>query len=115
MISKVVCQVEDNKDPVEIIEAMFPIASMTGVPKISAVKIIDELEDFQRELYSGCIGYFTPENDFDFNVVIRSLFYNASSNKLSYAVGGAIINASDPKEEYEETLLKAKAIQSLFN
>ena len=115
MISKVVCEVEDKKDPVEIVQAMFPIASMTGVPKISALKIIEELEDFQRELYSGSIGYFTPENDFDFNVVIRSLFYNASSNKLSYAVGGAIINASDPKEEYEETLLKAKAIQSLFN
>lgn len=115
MISKVVCEVDDTIDSVEIIKAMFPMASMTGVPKISAIKIIDELEDFKRELYSGCIGYFTPESDFDFNVVIRSLFYNASNHKLSYAVGGAIINASDPEEEYDETLLKAKAIQSLFN
>ena len=115
MISKVVCEVDEKKDSIDIIEAMFPIASMTGVPKISALKIIEELENFKREMYSGCIGFFTPEDDFDFNVVIRSLFYNATTNALSYAVGGAIINASTPEEEYEETILKAKAIQSLFN
>ena len=75
----------------------------------------EPIENFKREMYSGCIGFFTPEDDFDFNVVIRSLFYNATTNALSYAVGGAIINASTPEEEYEETILKAKAIQSLFN
>lgn len=115
MISRVVCETENNSSDVEVIEALFPIPSMTGVPKISALQILEELENFKRELYAGCIGYFTPTHDFDFNVVIRSLCYNQNSKQLSYAVGGAIIDASDPEEEYQETLLKAQAIQGLFN
>ncbi len=115
MISTISCQIADNQDGVSAIEALFPIASMTGVPKIRAMELIEEHEDFQRELYSGCIGYFTPSHDFDFNVVIRSLFYNSTSRSLSYAAGGAIIDASDPEAEYDESILKAKAITNLFS
>ncbi len=115
LISKVSCRIPQHSNGVEVLQELFPIASMTGVPKISALEIIEEQEDFKRELYSGCIGYFTPDNDFDFNVVIRSLFYDAANEKLSYSVGGAIIDDSDPESEYEETLVKAKAIQSILS
>jgi para-aminobenzoate synthetase component 1 len=86
------------------------MGSMTGAPKISAMKIIEELEETKRGLYSGAVGYFSPENDFDFNVVIRSILYNAATNYVSFSVGSAITSQSNPEQEYEECLLKAKAM-----
>ena len=83
---------------------------MTGAPKISAMKIIEELEETKRGLYSGAVGYFSPENDFDFNVVIRSILYNAQEKYVSFSVGSAITSQSNPEQEYEECLLKAKAM-----
>eukprot|EP01137_Pigoraptor_chileana_P015911 Opistho-2@72319 len=73
MISTIVSNVDVTTSPVEIIKTTFPMGSMTGAPKISAMNIIEDLEETKRGLYSGAIGYFTPENDFDFNVVIRSI------------------------------------------
>ena len=90
------------------------MGSMTGAPKISAMKIIEELEDAKRGLYSGAVGYFTPEGDFDFNVVIRSILYNATRKYISYSVGGAITAKSIPENEYEECLLKAKAMREVL-
>lgn len=87
------------------------MGSMTGAPKISAMKIIEALEDAKRGLYSGAIGYFDPHGDFDFNVMIRSIFYNAERRYASYSVGGAITANSIPDKEYEECLLKAKAMR----
>jgi para-aminobenzoate synthetase component 1 len=110
MISTVVSEAENTISPTEIIRTTFPMGSMTGAPKISAMKIIEELEETKRGLYSGSIGYFTPENDFDFNVVIRSILYNADENYLSFSVGSAITSLSQPELEYEECLLKAKAM-----
>ena len=110
MISTVVSTVENATSPIEILRTTFPMGSMTGAPKISAMKIIEELEETKRGLYSGAIGYFTPENDFDFNVVIRSILYNANEKYLSFSVGSAITSLSIPEEEYEECLLKAKAM-----
>lgn len=110
MISTVVSHVEDAISPVEIIRTTFPMGSMTGAPKISAMNIIEELEETKRGLYSGSIGYFTPENDFDFNVVIRSILYNSKQKYLSFSVGSAITSLADPEQEYEECLLKAKAL-----
>ncbi len=101
---------ESNKSPIEIIENSFPMGSMTGAPKVSAMNIIEKLEETKRGLYSGAIGYFTPEGDFDFNVVIRSILYNESNQYLSFSVGSAITSLSDPEMEYEECLLKAKAM-----
>lgn len=110
MISTVVSNVEIAASPVEIIKTTFPMGSMTGAPKISAMNIIEELEETKRGLYSGAVGYFTPENDFDFNVVIRSILYNAIEKYLSFSVGSAITSLAVPEQEYEECLLKAKAM-----
>ncbi|MFT4699041.1 MAG: para-aminobenzoate synthetase component 1, partial [Flavobacteriaceae bacterium] len=88
--------------------------SMTGAPKISAMKIMEEQEDAKRGLYSGAIGYFTPEGNFDFNVIIRSILYNAAHKYVSYSVGGAITAKSIPENEYEECLLKAKAMREVL-
>ena len=87
------------------------MGSMTGAPKISAMKIIEEEEETKRGLYSGAVGYFTPEGDFDFNVVIRSILYNASNDYVSFSVGSAITSLSEIEKEYEECLLKAKALK----
>jgi para-aminobenzoate synthetase component 1 len=110
MISTVVSEVENTTSPIQIIKSTFPMGSMTGAPKISAMNIIEELEETKRGLYSGAVGYFTPNGDFDFNVVIRSILYNSSNQYLSFSVGSAITSQSIPENEYEECLLKAKAM-----
>ncbi len=114
MISTVVAQVSKDKNPIDIIKETFPMGSMTGAPKISAMKIIEELESFRRGLYSGAVGYFTPEGDFDFNVVIRSILYNATKKYVSFSVGSAITSKAIPEKEYEECLLKAKAMREVL-
>ncbi|KAB1067153.1 anthranilate synthase component I family protein [Tamlana haliotis] len=111
MISTVTSRVEVSTHPVDIIKSTFPMGSMTGAPKISAMKIIENLEETKRGVYSGAIGYFTPNNDFDFNVVIRSILYNATKKYVSYSVGSAITAKSNPLKEYEECLIKAKAMR----
>lgn len=115
MISTVVSNVEIATSPVEIIKTTFPMGSMTGAPKISAMNIIEDLEETKRGLYSGAVGYFTPENDFDFNVVIRSILYNAKEKYLSFSVGSAITSLAAPEQEYDECLLKAKAMFTVLS
>jgi para-aminobenzoate synthetase component 1 len=110
MISTVTSRVEKNLSPVEIIRNAFPMGSMTGAPKIRAMQLIEVYESTKRGLYSGSVGYFTPDGDFDFNVIIRSILYNEDKNYLSFTVGGAITSKSDPEKEFEETLLKADAM-----
>ncbi|NND63094.1 MAG: anthranilate synthase component I family protein [Flavobacteriaceae bacterium] len=111
MISTVRCEIDEETSPVEIIKQTFPMGSMTGAPKISAMKIIEEMEDAKRGLYSGAVGYFDPKSNFDFNVVIRSILYNEKKRYVSYSVGGAITSKSIPENEYEECLIKAKAMR----
>ncbi|TXI64275.1 MAG: anthranilate synthase component I family protein [Flavobacterium sp.] len=110
MISTIVSEVENTTSPVEILRTTFPMGSMTGAPKISAMQIIEALEETKRGLYSGAVGYFTLNGDFDFNVVIRSILYNAKNQYLSFSVGSAITSQAIPEMEYEECLLKAKAM-----
>lgn len=110
MISTISGQLKTEKDLVDALKGAFPMGSMTGAPKISAMDIIDQLEVTKRGLYSGAFGYIKPNQDCDFNVVIRSIQYNASTKYLSFMVGSAITYDSDPIKEYEECLLKAKAI-----
>jgi para-aminobenzoate synthetase component 1 len=110
MISTVVSEVDVSTSAVDLLRTTFPMGSMTGAPKISAMHIIETLEETKRGLYSGAIGYFTPEGDFDFNVVIRSILYNAKNQYVSFSVGSAITAKAIPEEEYEECLLKAKAM-----
>jgi para-aminobenzoate synthetase component 1 len=114
MISTITSQIDEKTHPVDVIRTTFPMGSMTGAPKISAMKIIEELEETKRGLYSGAVGYFSPDGDFDFNVIIRSILYNASKNYVSYSVGGAITAKSNPLDEYEECLIKAKAMREVL-
>ena len=111
MISTVVSELKDDVHLIDVIKDTFPMGSMTGAPKISAMKIIETLEETKRGLYSGTVGYFTPMGNFDFNVVIRSILYDSEKKYLSFSVGSAITAKSTPDKEYEECLLKAKAMQ----
>jgi para-aminobenzoate synthetase component 1 len=115
MISTVTAKLDKQYSAVDAIKTTFPMGSMTGAPKISALKIIDELEETKRGLYSGAVGYFTPNGDFDFNVVIRSILYNEEKKYVSFSVGSAITSQSIPEKEYEECLLKAKAMLEVLS
>ncbi|QED37462.1 aminodeoxychorismate synthase component I [Antarcticibacterium arcticum] len=115
MISTISAKLEEGIPPVEVLRATFPMGSMTGAPKISAMKIIEELEESRRGLYSGAVGYFNPEGDFDFNVVIRSILYNSLAKYVSFSVGGAITSRSIPEMEFEECLLKSEAMRKALD
>lgn len=115
MISTIVSEVSSQTAPVEILRTTFPMGSMTGAPKIAAMQFIEELEETKRGLYSGAIGYFTPKGNFDFNVVIRSILYNANNQYLSFSVGSAVTSQAIPEMEYEECMLKAKALFEVLN
>lgn len=110
LVSTVVSEVGPQTAATEVIKDSFPMGSMTGAPKISAMEIIEKLEETKRGLYSGAAGYFTPNGGFDFNVVIRSILYNAQNRYASFSVGSAITAEATPAKEYEECLLKAKAM-----
>ncbi|MFP5436347.1 MAG: anthranilate synthase component I family protein [Bacteroidia bacterium] len=114
LISTVVSHVDTSVQPEEVLRTTFPMGSMTGAPKISAMQIIENLEETKRGLYSGAVGYFTPDGDFDFNVVIRSILYNEQNGYVSFSVGSAITVEAVPEKEYEECLLKAKAMHSVL-
>ena len=114
MISTVTSKLDWQYSAVEAIKKSYPMGSMTGAPKISAMKIIDHLEETKRGLYSGAVGYFTPNGDFDFNVVIRSVLYNQENKYVSFSVGSAITALSTAENEYEECLLKAKAMHEIL-
>jgi len=110
MISTVVCEMREDITAVEAIKNTFPMGSMTGAPKISAMQLMEQYERTKRGVYSGAVGYFSPDEDFDFNVVIRTVLYNSVKKYLSFHVGSAITYHADAEKEYEECLLKAKAI-----
>ena len=114
LISTVVSEVKSTTSGAEIIRTTFPMGSMTGAPKLSAMQIIEKFEETKRGLYSGSIGYFEPNGDFDFNVVIRSILYNKTQKYVSFSVGSAITAASESAVEYEECLLKAKAMRQVL-
>lgn len=114
MISTVTSRLDPQYSPIDVLRTTFPMGSMTGAPKISVMNIIENLEETKRGLYSGSIGYFTPEGDFDFNVVIRSILYNQENKYASFSVGSAITSLSIPENEYEECLLKAKAMHEVL-
>jgi len=114
MISTITSKLDHQYTVADVIKTTFPMGSMTGTPKVSVLKIIEELEETKRGLYSGAVGYFTPNGDFDFNVVIRSILYNQEKKYASFSVGSAITSQSIPKMEYEECLLKAKAMREVL-
>jgi para-aminobenzoate synthetase component 1 len=115
MVTTVNCKINNKINFETIIDATFPMASMTGAPKQSAMNLIDESELFSRKYYSGTFGFIKPNGDFELPVVIRSLFYNSETNELSFSVGGAITNLSNPEQELEECLLKAQTMLNAVN
>jgi para-aminobenzoate synthetase component 1 len=113
MISTISCDIDNKTSFTDIIKATFPMGSMTGAPKLKAMQLIDQFEDFSRGIYSGTVGYIAPNGDFDFNVVIRSMIYNTKTKYLSCPVGGAITIDSDPEKEYEECQIKISRILNM--
>lgn len=114
MISTISGELKDGIDFTDIIRASFPMGSMTGAPKKRVMELIEQYETTRRGIFSGTLGYITPGGDFDFNVIIRSIMYNASSEYLSFQTGSAITFYSDPSAEWEECLLKAEAMKKCF-
>ncbi|UPZ13508.1 anthranilate synthase component I family protein [Flavobacterium humidisoli] len=114
MISTITSKLDPQYSAIDVLKTTFPMGSMTGAPKISVMEIVENLEETKRGLYSGAVGYFTPEGDFDFNVVIRSILYNEENKYVSFSVGSAITSLSIPEKEYEECLLKAKAMHEVL-
>jgi len=115
MISTVSAKLKDNVPFTDAIRYSFPMGSMTGAPKFKVMQLIKQYEKSRRGLFAGTIGYITPQGNFDFNVIIRSLFYNASTKHLSYQTGGAITYDSIPAKEWEEMRLKAWALERIFS
>jgi para-aminobenzoate synthetase component 1 len=110
LISTISCTVPSSIGWVDLIKTTFPMGSMTGAPKLSAMKLISAHEKTERGIYSGSIGYIEPNGNFDFNVVIRSVQYDMLSGKVSCHVGGAITALCNASDEYKECLLKAEAV-----
>jgi para-aminobenzoate synthetase component 1 len=115
MVSTISCELKENISFEKIITSTFPMASMTGAPKLRAMTLIDEFENFERGNYSGAMGIIDEKGDYTLSVIIRSIFYNSNTKYLSIAVGGAITYLSEPEKEYEECLLKAKALLKVLN
>ena len=114
MVSKISAQLHSDVDVLDVIKNAFPMGSMTGAPKVRSMQLIEQLESSKRGLYSGAFGYITPDNEADFNVVIRSLMFDESKKVLSIHAGGAIVYDSNPEEEYQECLQKIKGFLELL-
>lgn len=114
MISTISCELDPKTHFIEAIKNTFPMGSMTGAPKIRSMELIDQYEKSKRGAFSGSFGCISPDGDFDFNVIIRTILYNAETRYLSFQVGGAITYAANASEEYEECLLKASAIMKVL-
>lgn len=115
LVSTVKCEIRSEAGLNEIIEATFPMASMTGAPKRSAMDLIAQFENFDRKYYSGTMGMTEANGDFELCVIIRSVFYNEKSRRVSFAVGSAITHLCDPEKEYEECMLKANSMLKALN
>ena len=115
MISTVSATLDERIDPVDAIKNTFPPGSMTGAPKIKAMQLAEYFEVSKRSIYAGSAGYFSPGGDFDFNVIIRTVLYNAAKKYLSFQVGSAITFQSEAAAEYEECLLKASAMMQVLS
>ncbi len=114
MISTVSGSLTLPDDLAKIFKATFPMGSMTGAPKKRVMELIEVYEKTKRGIFSGSLGYITPEGDFDFNVVIRSIVYNSLDRYLSIQGGSAITFNSVPEKEYEECLLKIEAMKNVL-
>jgi para-aminobenzoate synthetase component 1 len=110
MISTVTATLHADRDPYDALVSCFPPASMTGAPKIRAMQLISEAEWSPRGLFSGSLGFFAPDGTGDFNVVIRTVVYNAENGSLSLRTGSAITARCEPAKEWDECTLKARSV-----
>lgn len=115
MVSTVQCELKEDVNFDSIISATFPMPSMTGAPKIRAMQLIDETEQFKRKEYSGALGVIDQNGSFNLSVLIRTIVYDQQTKRLSFAVGSAITHLCDPEAEYDECLLKANALIKAIN
>ena|GEM_PF-2055043 len=115
MISTVSCELRPEIHPLRAVLSAFPMGSMTGAPKIRAMQLIDQNEDFARGLYSGSVGYFAPDGSFDLNVMIRTVFFDATTGRLRIPTGSALTISANAESEYAECLLKAEALINRFS
>ncbi len=115
MISTVVSKLQSDIHFTDAIKKAFPMGSMTGAPKVRAMQIIEEYESTRRGLYSGAVGYISPNHNFDFNVIIRSILYNQTNKFINFMAGSAITIRSEPEKEYQECLLKASSMAKALN
>jgi para-aminobenzoate synthetase len=107
LVSTISGTLEPDRTPVECVRACFPGGSMTGAPKLRTMSIIDDIERCARGVYSGAIGYFGVDGTVDLNIVIRTIVLRPGATTIG--AGGAIVMQSDPVEEFDEILLKARA------
>ena len=114
MVSTISGELRDDITFTDMIRATFPMGSMTGAPKRRVMELIEKYERTKRGIFSGAVGYIDAKGNFDLNVVIRSIMYNATTNYVSYQVGSGITFYSEPEKEYEECLLKAEAIRRVL-
>lgn len=110
MVSTIEATLEPDRNAFDAVRASFPMASMTGAPKISAMRLIDEHEPRARGLYSGTMGFFAPDGTADLNVIIRSLLFDAASGQLCILTGSALTAQCDPAAEWEECRVKFNSI-----
>jgi para-aminobenzoate synthetase component 1 len=110
MVSTVAARIRPGHTPFDMVRVAFPMASMTGAPKISAMKLIDEAEDQARGLYSGSLGFFAPDGTGDLNVVIRTLLFDRTTGVASLSTGSALTAQCDPEQEWEECEVKARSV-----
>lgn len=115
LISTITGRVDKEIAFEDVIKACFPMGSMTGAPKRKVLELIHQYESGCRGIFSGTVGYISPENNFDWNVVIRSIMYNESTGYVGYKVGSGITFYSNPEQEYEECMLKAYAMQKVLS
>jgi len=115
MISTIDAKLDTRLHWTDAIAATFPMGSMTGAPKYKAMQLAEQFEDMDRGLFSGTIGFITPSGNFDFNVVIRSIFYDGDNKRVSFSAGSAITIGSDAEKEYDECRLKTSAIRKTLN
>lgn len=115
MISTVSGVVKEDLGFADIIRASFPMGSMTGAPKKKVMELIEQYERTRRGIFSGAVGYIDPNGDFDLNVVIRSIMYNAATHDVSIQAGSGITFYSEPEQEWEECLMKVEAMRAAIS
>lgn len=112
MVSEIKGKLKNDINETDIFTALFPGGSITGAPKERAMQIIDQLESYNRDIYTGALGYITKSGEMDFNIAIRTI--NIENQNSTYPVGGGIVWDSDSQNEWDETQLKAEILEKLF-